>query len=62
MTRGPELTEVEQPFVEQLSGLGWGTLAGSADVPSHGQEDRSASGDAVAATVRTRSICGGGRP
>lgn len=62
MTGGPELTEVEQPFLDHFAGLGRETLAGSTDDPSHGEEDRSASGDVGAAPVRTRSVCDGGRP
>ena len=29
-----ELTEVEQPFVQQLQGLGWTHMAGSLDDPA----------------------------
>ena len=62
MTGGPELTEIEQPFLDHFAGLDREVLVGSAYDPSLGQVDRSANGDAVAAPVRTRSICDEGRP
>lgn len=31
---GPELTEVEQPFLDQLASMGWKILTGSMDFPS----------------------------
>ena len=34
MIGGPEFSEVEQPFLDQLAGMGWETLVGSADDPS----------------------------
>lgn len=33
MTQGPELTEVEQPFIGQLIGMGWSHTPGSLDDP-----------------------------
>jgi len=34
MTTGPEFTEVEQPFLDQLASMGWKILMGSLDFPS----------------------------
>ncbi len=34
MTHGPEFTEVEQPFLDQLASLGWKTITGNLDFPS----------------------------
>lgn len=34
MTGGPELTEVEQPFLDQLASMGWKVITGSVDHPS----------------------------
>lgn len=33
MTGGPELEQVEQPFLDQLAGMGWTVFAGSLDSP-----------------------------
>jgi type I restriction enzyme, R subunit len=34
MTAGPEFTEVEQPFIDQLRLMGWSHTLGSLDDPS----------------------------
>ena len=34
MTGGPEFTEVEQPFLDQLASMGWKVITGSLDHPS----------------------------
>ena len=34
MTGGPELSEVERPFLEQLATMGWKVVEGSVDFPS----------------------------
>jgi len=34
MSDGPELTHVEQPFLDQLASMGWKILTGSVDHPS----------------------------
>ena len=34
MTSGPEFTEVEQPFLDQLAAMGWKIIMGSVDFPS----------------------------
>ncbi len=34
MTGGPEFTEVEQPFLDQLATMGWKVITGSVDHPS----------------------------
>lgn len=34
MSGGPELTEVEQPFLDQLASMGWKLVTGSTDFPS----------------------------
>ena len=54
MIGGPKFSEVEQPFLGQLAGMGWETLVASADDPSHGQEDRPASGG-LCTTFRRRA-------
>lgn len=33
MTGGPEFTDVEQPFLDQLASMGRKTLTGSVDAP-----------------------------
>lgn len=34
MTGGPEFTDVEQPFLDQLAGMGWKVVTGNLDHPS----------------------------
>lgn len=34
MSLGPEQTEVEEPFLDQLASMGWKVITGSVDVPS----------------------------
>src|SRR3954466_10147337 len=34
MSTGPELTEVEQPFIDQLVSMGWKYTTGSLDFPT----------------------------
>ena len=57
MIGGPEFSEVEQPFLDQLAGMGWETLVGSADDPSHGEEDRPASGGSCTTSQRRAYDC-----
>lgn len=34
MSGGPELTQVEEPFLNQLAGMGWKIVTGNFDFPS----------------------------
>jgi hypothetical protein len=34
MSGGPELSQVEQPFLDQLASMGWKVVTGSVDFPS----------------------------